>query len=236
MKIWEFDLKIYVKQDIKHDDALAEITRLIDYTLVRTEEDNAHHKSNAFKFYSHGNLCPIETTKVYKAGNLYSAVVRTVDENTKNKLLAYSIGQESVHFKVVDRFVKCLTEQPINKLYTLTGVVVTFKDVKGYWKGQKSRVEYFQSLQANLIHKYEKFTGEKIPVGTPIFKSISILTTIPVVCKIKNVRLAADKVEVDIASNPYAQKLAWFAIATGLGEKNSRGCGYVGYKQEAIIS
>ena len=52
----------------------------------------------------------------------------------------------------------------------------------------------------------------------------------PVKIPYKNIHLLGDKIDLEIANNEMAQKLAYFALGVGLGENNSRSCGFVNYK------
>ena len=91
----------------------------------------------------------------------------------------------------------------ISKLYSVTPVIL--KNDFGYWKAEMSLPEYEERLIVNLMKKYQSFTGEKIEDDVHLYDSI-------------------------LFKNKMAQKLAYFALGVGLGENNSRSCGFVNYK------
>lgn len=228
MDIWCLDVTIKPKNTVYYKDALESITRLIDKAIVITPEDADFHQSKAFKFYSHSNLWPIEEQKEYLAGKEYKCQIRTIKLDVYTKLLTNMIGLE--HNGLVVKEISCskLTPCLIDKLYTLTGCYVTYKDTK-YWRENKSIFEFIESLSSNLIHKYESFYGVTLDSKAELFSAVNIKNNKPLFNKVKDCYLPTDKLELTIAPNKQAQSLAWFAIATGIGEKNTRGLGFVDY-------
>lgn len=116
----------------------------------------------------------------------------------------------------------------ISKLYSVTPVIL--KNDFGYWKAEMSLPEYEERLVVNLIKKYQSFTGEKIEEDVHLYDSILFKNKMPVKIPYKNIHLLGDKIDLEIANNEMAQKLAYFALGVGLGENNSRSCGFVNYK------
>ena len=104
----------------------------------------------------------------------------------------------------------------ISKLYSVTPVIL--KNDFGYWKAEISLPEYEERLIVNIeddVHLYDSILFKnKMPVKIPY----------------KNIHLLGDKIDLEIANNEMAQKLAYFALGVGLGENNSRSCGFVNYK------
>ncbi len=79
-----------------------------------------------------------------------------------------------------------------------------------------------QRLEDNLEKKYKSFFNEDIDVKDKFINSIEFKNRKPMHYNYKNgIKLLANKVSVQIEDNEEAQKVAFLAKATGLGEKNS---------------
>ena len=63
-----------------------------------------------------------------------------------------------------------------------------------------------------------------------LYDVIKINNRMPIKILYKNINLLGDKVSLKISNQQLAQDLAYFALGVGLGENNSRGCGFMNYK------
>ena len=77
---------------------------------------------------------------------------------------------------------------------------VILKTEQGYWKNSIKTEDFEKRLKTNLIKKYKDI-----------------------------IKLLGDMIELEIAENDNAQKLAFLAIGSGLLEMNARGFGFVNY-------
>ena len=48
--------------------------------------------------------------------------------------------------------------------------------------------------------------------------------------KFKDITFLGDKIRLSISDNKTAQELAYMALGTGIGEINSRGAGFLGWR------
>ena len=80
MKVYEFKLKVYALENINSQRSLEYISQLIDKSFLKNYTLSNFHKENAFKNYVHNSFYPIEKSKIYQKGNIYTVIIRTVDE------------------------------------------------------------------------------------------------------------------------------------------------------------
>lgn len=99
-----------------------------------------------------------------------------------------------------------------------------------YWKDEISFDEFEQKLKSNLIKKWNAFHEEKINEDFELYTAIELKNRKPIAMKYKNIKLLADKVQIQVADNEQAQKIWYFALGVGLGEMNARGCGFLNYR------
>jgi CRISPR-associated endoribonuclease Cas6 len=107
-------------RDITYEDSYPSISKFI---------------SNAFstsiiekKQFVFNNFYPVESDKIYKKNKIYWITLRSIDPNIKDILL----NVYSDDFEVVNHNIKKLHTQRINRLYTITPVVITLKDGR-FW-------------------------------------------------------------------------------------------------------
>ena len=80
-----------------------------------------------------------------------------------------------------------------------------------------------------MIKKYKEITSEDINEDFQLYYQINFKNKVPVSRKYKGIKLLGDMIELEIAENDNAQKLAMLAIGAGLLEMNARGFGFVNY-------
>ncbi|MFI3211181.1 MAG: CRISPR-associated endoribonuclease Cas6, partial [Peptostreptococcaceae bacterium] len=110
---------------------------------------------------------------------------------------------------------------------SITPVVLKFDE--GFWRTHTSIKEVKRRLKENLIKKYNSYYETKIEEDFELFESIVIKNNKPIKANYKEIGLLGDKFEIVVSKDELSQKLINFAIATGLGEMNSRGLGFINY-------
>lgn len=228
MNIYMLTAKCYIVSDISKDSSLEAICNLLDKTLIKDKDYLDFHKKKCFKNYCFNDFYPIEPDKIYKADNIYSFQLRTVDSNLAIYLSNELSKASSEKIKVLKVDLKVIKPKHIDKLYSISTLVL--KDDIGYWKGNLSIEEFENRLRINLIKKYNYFTGEKINEEFPLFTAIEFKNKKPIGVNYKSIKILGDKVSLRIADDSTSQKIAHFAIGVGLGEMNARGFGYVNYR------
>ena len=174
-------------------------------------------------------LCPFKINESYKKGNVYELKIRTVDYKLAKFLLENLPNTTTKELKGLEAKVRILEERPVEKLYALSPVIVKTHEKK-YWKEVMDVEQYMEGLKINLIKKFNSFFNTKIDENFELFTSIVIKNKCPIGFKYKGIKLPGDKIELTIAVNEQAQKLANFAQAVALGDLGPRGAGFVNAK------
>ncbi|WP_373899712.1 CRISPR-associated endoribonuclease Cas6 [Haloimpatiens sp. FM7315] len=228
MKVYEMNLKVYLLKDISAKDALEKISKLIDKTLTKEENFLGVHTTNRFKNYTFNSFFQLEKSKIYKEGTIYTVKVRTIDDKLQEYLRDNLVNEYTDSIKVLTLETKIIPKRPIEKIYSITPVIV--KTDSGYWKGNLSLDEYEKRIKENIIKKYNQLFNTKIDENFEMFNMIRFDNKKPISCKYKNIHLLGDKITLKVADNEMAQKLAYLSLGTGLLEINARGYGFVNYR------
>lgn len=123
---------------------------------------------------------------------------------------------------------RILPPKIIEFAYSLTPLII--KGEQGYWRNSLPEREFAHRLKINLIKKWQTFTGKKINDDFELFSTIEFLNRAPIAMKFKDITFLGDKIRLSISDNKTAQELAYMALGTGIGEINSRGAGFLGYR------
>ena len=227
MVVNELYVKVYCLQDLSKREVFIQISKLIDCSLMVDDETQHIHTDRTYKSYSFGGLMPLEIDGVYKKGNIYTFVVRTVKKELVTVFKRHLINQYTKYLKALTIEEKVIRERPIQKIFTLTPVIMKFD--QGYWKGHYSEEVFEKRLRENMIKKYNTLYQTKLDEDFELFQYIKFDNQKPVAFRCKDITLLGDKVTLEIAAHATAQKLAYMAIGTGIGEMNARGAGFINY-------
>lgn len=201
--------------------------------MTKDEQLKALHQNNGFKYYVFGGLLPIEKERVYKKGNTYNFVIRSLDETFINRL-SQTLRQniDNPHLLIVKTQKKSIKQFFISELYSATPVIVSIQNGR-FWTKEDDLLLLHKQLQDNLEKKYKSFYKENI---NPIQSFIQLfelknnrLQTIQTNKSHSNgsaVKFYGNKFRIVPNEDEISQKLAFMALACGLGEKNSFGGGF----------
>lgn len=191
------------------------------------------HKAKGYKYYTFGGFVPVEREKVYKEGQTYSFTFRTLDEklvDTLAKALRENVNNPDM--LVLETQKKKISPFFITELYSATPVITTLENGR-YWSMQESGdiMLLQKQLHDNLEKKYKSFYGESLHVKDNFIQLIEVKNTVPqsiITHKDKQaIRLFGNKFRIVPNEDEVSQKLAFVALACGLGEKNSFGGGFM---------
>lgn len=229
MKVYQLSTKLYLMKTLKRDDVREALEKFVVTTLSRNEDMLKMHTEKGYKPFCYGWLEPIERDGIYKEGNIYSFKLRTINENLEKYLKKELPNTSTQNFKGLVTLSKEIPEGFIEKLYSLTPVVIKIGD-SGYWQNKYSYEDFERQIKTNLFKKYKDFINTELDESQPIFNYIELTNKIPWSIRYKEKHLLGDKINIGIASNSTAQKLAYLALGTGIGTMNGESCGFVGYK------
>lgn len=224
----ELKVKVYLLKDIKFNDVNAAISGVIDRCLGKNKDYLKFHEENNYKNYCFNLLYPLEKTKCYSAGNIYTFMLRSVDEKFINYIIKNLVNEYTDKIKVLTIESSEVPKKIINYVYSITPVVIKLD--AGYWRNNISVQEFERKIQENIIKKYNDFYDTKIDENFELFNNIKFNNIKPVATKYKNVTMLGDKLNIKVAENSMAQELSYFMLGVGLGEMNSRSFGFVNYK------
>lgn len=224
----ELQIKVFLLKNIRVEDTLQKICKLIDNSLVKNHTYEQFHKKNKFKNYSFNMLYPLENDKVYKEGNIYTFLLRTVDAKLCEYFIKELPNEYTEEIKVLIINKKTISKKHIDSIHAITPIVAKFE--RGYWKKHTSIEVLEKRITENLIKKYNEFYNANIDEDFELFIGISIINKKPIATKYKNIRILGDKINFKVANNSKAQEIINFAIGTGVGEMNPRGMGFVNYR------
>lgn len=227
MKVYEMKIKVYLTENIDSEDAQIHIGRVIDSTLAADEKYLEFHYDTNMKLYSYDSFYPVEKDKIYKNDNIYNFRIRSIDLSLIKYLQKEIVNTKYRQMKVLKADYKEIKKIKLKRLFSITPAVITTDE--GYWKGNISEEDFADKLRVNLYSKYNQIFSSPIN-GIKIFDKMEILNGKPISIKVKDVHYLGDKISLEISEDPMSQELAYLAIGTGLGEKGSRGMGFVNYK------
>lgn len=228
VKIYELTLKVFLMKNIRNKEALEKIANLIDKSLSKDKDLLNFHEKNTYKLYTFNSLYPIEKSKIYGEGKIYSIKIRTIDEMLADYFKKNLVNEYTDYIKALTIECATIPKRYIEKIYSITPVII--KTEKGYWKGNLSIEDFEKRIKDNLIKKFNDYFNTKIDENFPLFKFIKFENHKPISSKYKNINILGDKLTLVIDENESAQKLAYLALGTSIGEMNARGYGFVNYK------
>lgn len=228
MKIFEFRLKVYMLKRVEKAGMLEQISKLVDSCLVKGGLKTLHEE-NVVKFYSFNGFYPVERSGVYDEGMVYTVTLRTVSEKVGQVFKSGLAMQQSGCLKALTLSERVIMQKPLEKIFSLTPLLVKF-DEEGYWRGRHSVEEFEERLKVGLVKKYNRLFDTKLEEDFEWYTSLKIDNQKPIGSHYKEIQLLGDKVTLEVAQNEVAQKLAWMAVGTGMGEMNARGFGFMNYR------
>ena len=227
MKVYELKIKIFLLKEINIKDVSNCVTRFLDMCLGKNEKFLKLHNSKEYKSYSFDQLYPLEKSGIYQKEKVYDFRVRTIDEKLANYLLEELANFSNEDAKGLVAEVKILPKKMIEKIYTLTPVLLKNG---GYWKYSLDLTKFEERLKINCLKKYKYFTNEEIDETIPLYTNLIFKNIKPVPIFYKNLTLRGDKLELTIASDEKSQDIAYMLLGVGLLENTARGCGFLTYR------
>lgn len=221
------ELKIFItmKKDVKSSVMYEILNKFINKGLLNDKRLSLAHKKNCFKFYTFGLPYKIEKDGIYKKDKMYAFNIRSVSVEFI-LALARCIENGCEYFLVEGKSVNSYTYKKINKLISLTPTVVTLEN--GHYWCEADGVEVLKNkLNSNIERKLKAYFDDfKIEKGFNFIKDIEVKNKRLIMIPYKSAMLFGNKLEILVEENEMAQTMATMALAVGLGEKGSVGCGY----------
>lgn len=225
MEYCEVKVFIKMKEDVKSDYMYSVINKYINYTLLNDKKMKDIHKVNCFKFYTFCLPYPIEKSRIYYKDRMYTFNIRSINNEIVLRI-GRALEKECKSFNVEGKDFRSYKTEKIDKLITLTPVVVTMSQGK-YWAKEDGVSELAKRLNSNAERKLKTYFDisedeYKADFISEIKQKNNRLIMIPY----KEGYLFGNKFEITVNDDEWSQKMAGIAAAVGIGEKGQIGCGY----------
>lgn len=234
MRYFELICKAYLKTDLEFDESFEKMSKFINFAIMRGGQKALHEKIG-FKYYSFSGFRPSKEdieNKIFKGDNIYEFTIRSLDEGFINSIsLALRENIDNPNIQVLQTTKKTVKQFFISELYSATPVIVSVENGK-FWTMQESGdiMQLQKQLHDNLEKKYQSFYGEAIKAPQNFIQLLELKNRVPQNIIIhkdgKKIRFFGNKFRIVPNEDEMSQKLAFTALACGLGEKNSYGGGF----------
>ena len=222
MQYYNIKVVVLLKNDTQAFENYEKISKLISASMLKDQTLKQLHEENRYKNYVFCNLYPIEKDGVYKAGNIYTFQIRTIDFKLGLKIKQVLNNFQNEEVKVIVSDIETSTQRKINTLATLTPAIITLD--KGDYLINNDMNLVKERILANAQKKYNQLYNEKIDMD--FIKSIKQTNNKPIKIPYKNINILGYKFEIEVKDDPISQNLAYLILSVGLLEKNAEGFGF----------
>ena len=222
MQYYNIKVAVLLKNDTQTFENYEKISKLISASMLKDQTLKQLHEENRYKNYVFCNLYPIEKDGIYKAGNIYTFQIRTIDFKLGLKIKQVLNNFQNEEFKVIVSDLESSTQRKINTLATLTPAII-ISDKGDYLINNDMRLVK-ERILANAQKKYNQLYNEKIDMD--FIKSIKQTNNKPIKIPYKNINILGYKFEIEVKDDPISQNLAYLILSVGLLEKNAEGFGF----------
>jgi len=222
MQYYNIKVAVLLKNDTQAFENYEKISKLISASMLKDQTLKQLHEENRYKNYVFCNLYPIEKDGIYKAGNIYTFQIRTIDFKLGLKIKQVLNNFQNEEFKVIVSDLETSTQRKINTLATLTPAIIT-SDKDDYLINNDMQLVK-ERILANAQKKYNQLYNEKIDMD--FIKSIKQTNNKPIKIPYKNINILGYKFEIEVKDDPISQNLAYLILSVGLLEKNAEGFGF----------
>lgn len=222
MQYYNIKVAVLLKNDTQAFENYEKISKLISASMLKDQALKQLHEENRYKNYVFCNLYPIEKDGIYKAGNIYTFQIRTIDFKLGLKIKQVLNNFQNEEFKVIVSDIESSTQRKINTLATLTPAIITSD--KGDYLINNDMQLVKERILANAQKKYNQLYNEKIDMD--FIKSIKQTNNKPIKIPYKNINILGYKFEIEVKDDPISQNLAYLILSVGLLEKNAEGFGF----------
>lgn len=245
MHLFELRCTAYLKQDLEHlHKSYDGLSKFISFSIHKIDGYGDFHSKTGFKHYCFSNLYKPEQDGIYKKGQTYTFSIRSFDEKLI-KGLGVSLRENinNPHLQVLDTKIMKKEHFFISSIYTVTPAIVTLSEQENkhkFWTPNNGDiVKLTEQLQDNLSKKYTSFYGKDLSPKQNFIQMLELKTKKPQSIyfsktqndKTQEVRLLGNKFSLHINEDETSQKLAFTALACGIGDRNSYAGGFCLWKK-----
>ncbi|WP_457561838.1 hypothetical protein [Caminibacter pacificus] len=229
MHFYELKIKTNLKAPIHFRKSPEALSKLIATALINS--GYTEHNEKKPKNYVFSNMGRADEKGIYQGDKVF--YFRTFKEDLAQKIAKSLFLYEDNIFKIKGVDFKVVPQKHIKEIFTQNQVFVVMKENGLFWTFEKSGdiTTLLSALQDNLIRKYETTFNKKIKPENNFIEYLQIKNQKPQTFIYKGAKFFGYKLEIKPRDDEASQKLAFTALATGLGHKNSSvGGGFCVYK------
>ncbi|MEJ8555394.1 CRISPR-associated endoribonuclease Cas6 [Tepidibacter sp. Z1-5] len=219
MIYYELKIACLLKKNLYYTETNEFIGNKINKSMLLDDDLKKEHKKNEYKMYCFNSFFPIEKDKTYSSGKVYMFKLRSLDKLfiDKIKICLKKLKDNDIDILAIEK--RKVNMNDFKEFHTITPVIVTVDNKP--WIKENGDLEVFISrLQNNLIKKYKKFFNEELELEEYFIEKFTMGKK-PLACKYKGKSMLGYKIKFKINDDEVSKKLAYIALAAGLGEKNS---------------
>jgi CRISPR-associated endoribonuclease Cas6 len=217
MKYFEVKISTSLKASLHFQKSPEAIGKLISTALIKG--GYKEHNQKKPKPYVFSNLGRADEKGYFKEGEI---VFRSFDKNLAKMVSQELLFYEDNIFKINSIAFEEVPYRFIEAVVSINPVFVKLKGTNKFWTFNEGDLNPFLSaLQQNLIRKYESTFGEKLNPANNFIEYFQIKNRTPQTFIYKGGKLFGNKLYFVPRSDEISQKLAFSALACGLGHMNS---------------
>ena len=223
MEYSQLDISVSLKTPIHFQKSPEAISKLISSALIKSGYES--HNEKKPKNYVFSNLGKANEKGYFEKHGQIS--FRTFKKEMVKKVYDSLMFYEDNIFKIENIGFKRVEYKPVKTIVTLNPVFVVLKSGI-FWTFNKTgeMISLFDAIAKNLVRKYETSFDDKIEKKW-FSEYVQVINNKPFTYYYKGVKFFGYKFYIHPKDDEISQKLAFTAIATGLGHKNSSvGGGY----------
>ena len=238
MKYFELISTLCLKEDLYYTKLHYKLSKFINESFNDKDALSKLHFSRGFKYYSfdliyNPNLQIVN--QAYPKDNTYTFRLRSSDEKLIKTLRTRFAKVNNPTFSYLFSKLREVKKFFIKEIKTLTPVVVTIKEDKdryiNWTYNYNGDIQTLHTqLHKNILKKYNNFYNEKLEPFCNFIQLIKLKNKKPQTIRIekngKEIKFFGNKFILMPNEDKISQKLAFFALSAGLGEKNSFGAGF----------
>lgn len=225
MNVIQLTVLVMLKRDIEVIDVPEQLSKILNYCFTSSDKLKKIHKESNFKFYCISGLYPSIRTENYKANQIYSFQIRTLEPYIADMFSSQLIQSINDLFVVlnVDRINK-IYSKTIKSLYTVTPTIVTKgREYKFYTNDDIPEIK--GKIIKNTTRKYRQLMGINVD-EYDFIEDVTVLNNAPLRYNYKNAQIVGNKFLIKIKDDRFSQQLAIMLLGAGVLEKNSLGFGF----------
>lgn len=230
MKYFEMSCTVHLYNDIYYRDMYEKLSQFINEAFNDKGELSKKHFENSYKFYSFDLLYNPSIKSInglYPKDNSYRFRIRSLDSSLLEQLKIRFSKVKNLNFTYITSQTKTVNQFFVQHLDSVTPVIVSIENGI-YWTIEKDGdiLKLQRQLHDNLEKKYQSFYEEKLKPIQNFIQLLEIKNHKPQTINYKNIRFFGNKFRIVPHEDEVSQKLAFLALACGIGEKNSVGGGF----------